>query len=232
MSKRPHTLAIVPARGGSKRIPRKNLRELAGHPLTAWSIRHAQACASIDRCIVSTDDAEIAALAQHYGAEVHDRSAELASDTANTIDVLRAIVREQTELGTRPDFVVLLQPTCPFRQPKALDAAIRRVQQEGADMLLSVSRVKAGPDWMMKMTDQGLDFAYGNDFSALRAQDQPALFRPNGSVYVYAHDCLMRPGKFPWGERVLPLVLKSPYDLDIDEEIDFQIAAAIAHDYL
>jgi len=228
----PHIVAVVPARGGSKRVPRKNLRLLGGLPLVAWSIRHAQALDAVHRCIVSTDDADIARVARDEGAEVHDRSAALASDTANTIDLLQQLQRDFEAAGQPADYFILLQPTCPFRDVDQLAEDLQRLVEARADMLLSVSRVKAGPAWMMTLENEQLQFAFDNDFAALRTQDQPALYRPNGSLYIFSADCLRAAERFPWGERVLSQVLEPPYNLDIDEEIDFQIAETFAHEYL
>lgn len=225
-------ISIIPARGGSKRIPGKNLRLLGKHPLTAHSILHSRHSRHIDRCIVSTDDPAIADLAQAYGAEVQMRQAELATDTAGTIPVCQQVVSNLEAEGYHPDFIVLLQPTSPFRRTENTDACIEKLISTGADMVLSVKRVKAGPEWLMHIEADKLDFVSGNDFTHIRSQEQPAYFRPGGSLYIYTRDTLMNAPRFPWGQHVIPQVLEAPYDLDIDVEIDFRIAEALAHEYL
>lgn len=223
------TISIIPARGGSKRVPGKNLRELAGMPLIGWSIQSSQASRGIHHHIVSTDSEEIASVATSFGARVEMRPAELATDLAGTVEVCQYLVRSLESQGMEIDTVVLLQPTSPFRQTKDIEEAILAVRTGVADMALGVSPVKAGPEWQMAVEDGYLSFPFRNDFNRIRSQEQPVYFRPNGSLYVYQRDVLMGAGKYAWGEKVLPIQISSPYDLDIDYETDFRIAEAIAH---
>jgi len=129
-------IAIIPARGGSKGIPQKNIRLLAGKPLVAYTIEHALRARQVNRTIVSTDDAEIAKVARQYGAEVVIRPPELATDTASSEPVLLHVLSflEQTE-GYLPSLIVLLQPTSPLRQPDDIDNAIDTLNAAGADSL-------------------------------------------------------------------------------------------------
>src|SRR5262245_8782734 len=114
-------LAIIPARGGSKGIRRKNLQDLGGHPLVAWPILVAAAVSRVDRIIVSTEDSEIAAAARTYGAEVFDRSADLASDTARVFEVLLDLRERLGAEGEQARYVALLEPTAAFRSPAMID---------------------------------------------------------------------------------------------------------------
>lgn len=223
------TISIIPARGGSKRIPGKNLKDLAGLPLIGWTIRTSLACRGIHHHIVSTDSEEIAEIARDQGAMVVMRPAELATDVAGTVEVCQYLVRELETQGVEIDTVVLLQPTSPFRKVKDIEEAILAVRTGIADMALGVSRVKAGPEWLMSIENGALTFPFRNDFNRIRTQDQPVYFRPNGSLYVYQRDVLMEAGKYAWGNHVHPVITESPYDIDIDHETDFRIAEAIAN---
>ncbi len=223
------TISIIPARGGSKRIPGKNLKDLAGLPLIGWSIQTSLACRGIHHHIVSTDSEEIAAFATHQGAQVSMRPAELATDVAGTIEVCQHLVRTLEAEGMEIDTVVLLQPTSPFRQPQVIEEAVQAVRSGVGDMALGVSRIKAGPEWQLAVENGFLNFPFRNDFKRIRSQEQPVYFRPNGSLYVYQRDVLMASGKYAWGQQVLPIIIEPPYDIDIDHETDFQIAEAIAH---
>ena len=223
------TISIIPARGGSKRIPGKNLRELAGLPLIGWSIRTSMQCRGIHHHIVSTDSEEIAATARELGAEVVMRPAELASDTAGTIEVCQHLIASLEKEGKEISNVVLLQPTSPFRKTESIEEALLALIGGVADMAIGVSRIKAGPEWQMSIEDGFLHFPFRNDFGRIRSQEQPVYFRPNGSLYVYQRDVLMSANKYAWGKRVLPIHTQPPYDLDIDHLTDFHIAEAIAN---
>ena len=138
------TLAIIPARGGSKGVPRKNVRALAGKPLIAWTIEAALAASGLDRVIVSTEDAEIAAISREFGADVPFlRPAELAGDATTTLAVLQDLLaRLETDEGYRPDAVMTLQPTSPLRTPDHINDAIALFEADPeADALVSCIQV-------------------------------------------------------------------------------------------
>ncbi|MCK4302580.1 MAG: acylneuraminate cytidylyltransferase family protein, partial [candidate division Zixibacteria bacterium] len=134
------TLAIIPARGGSKGIPRKNLRLLAGKPLIAHTIEHARQARSIDRILVSTDDPEIASVSQRYGAEVIFRPSEISGDTASSESALLHALEhlEKTE-GYRPDLVAFLQCTSPLTSPGDIDSTVQALLDGDADSALAVT---------------------------------------------------------------------------------------------
>ncbi|MDD3149244.1 MAG: acylneuraminate cytidylyltransferase family protein [Candidatus Gastranaerophilales bacterium] len=132
-------LGIIPARGGSKGIPRKNIRLLAGKPLIAYTIEASLKSKYIDRTILSTEDAEIKEIAQKFGAEVMDRPFELAQDETKTAPVLTDIVNKLEHTGYSPDIVVLLQPTCPLRDENVIDAAIEKLINADNDSIFTCS---------------------------------------------------------------------------------------------
>lgn len=217
-------IALVPARGGSKRLPRKNLRELAGRPLLSHSIAAAQSVPEIGRCVVSTDDPEIAAVARAYGAEVLMRPAELAHDTATTASVAKHAL-ESLEAGAPEDLLVTLQPTCPLRPPTLIPDALALFRGGEYDSVVSVtqSQEKTG-------TIAGGLFAPSYAVG-VRSQDLPSVYFENGLVYVSRAD-LVRGGGDLFGKRAAALVVDPLYaQADIDTELDFVIAEFLFHKY-
>ncbi|HEY2798072.1 MAG TPA: acylneuraminate cytidylyltransferase family protein [Thermoanaerobaculia bacterium] len=217
-------VALVPARGGSKRLPRKNIRPLAGRPLLAHSIAAARSAPEVTRCVVSTDDAEIAAVAREYGAEVLMRPAELAGDTATTASVAQHAV-ERLGAGARGDVLVTLQPTCPLRPPTLVSEALALFRGGDYDAVVSVtkSQEKVGG------IDGGLfapAYAVG-----VRSQDLPPVYFENGLVYVSRADMVLGGGDL-FGKRTAALVVDPLYArADIDTELDFEIAEFLLQRY-
>ena len=176
-------LAIIPARGGSKGLPRKNVRLLNGKPLLAYSIEQAHAAAPVTRTVVSTDDDEIAGVAREYGAEVIKRPPELATDTASSEAALQHVLDylRETE-GYEPDLVVFLQATSPVRTPGDIERAIGLLQDEDADSLVSVTPWH-GLNWTRENGEaKSVTFDYRR---RPRRQELPPAFRENGSIFVF-----------------------------------------------
>ena len=197
-------LGIIPARGGSKGIPRKNIRLLAGKPLLAWSIEAAQASKRLDRTVVSTEDPEIAAAAKRYGAEVIDRPAALASDETLTLPVLQHALEK-----IQADTVVLLQPTSPVREAGLVDLCIERFLQSGADSLAT--------GYWCKAQEYGTVEA--------RRQEIPGFFVDDGNLYVMKAELLRRGDRY--GKKIERVVLSREQNLDLDDEFDFKMAEQI-----
>jgi len=197
-------LAVIPARGGSKGVPRKNIREIAGKPLIAWTIEAAKRSALIDRLVVSTEDAEIAGIARKYGAEVIDRPSELAGDGASTLSVL------QHSLSLiKADVVILLEPTSPVRDQGIIDACIEKFLQSGADNLAT--------GMICTFTEYGT--------SSRRRQDLKGFFYNVGVCYVIKAD-LIKQGKL-FGEKIEKLIVGKEQTLEIDDEFDFWMVEQI-----
>lgn len=176
-------LTIIPARGGSKGIPRKNLQPFAGKPLIVHTIEAIINCDQLTRIIVSTEDTEIAEVANRYGAEVVFRPLEIASDTATSESALLHTLEylQQTE-NYQPDLVVFLQCTCPIRQPTDIDGAIKTLEQQQADSLLSVTASHRFL-WREK---EGQYYSINYDYRKRpRRQDCPPEYIENGSIYVF-----------------------------------------------
>ncbi|MFN8396530.1 MAG: acylneuraminate cytidylyltransferase family protein [Bacteroidia bacterium] len=228
MYKGQRIVALIPARGGSKRLPRKNVLPLRGIPLIQWSIATARASTLIDEVIVSTDDPEIALLSAEAGAEVMDRPPGLAQDTTPSLPVFQdALQRMRPEVG----LLVVLQPTTPFRQVEVVDQAIRDVIDQGADALVAVSKAKMGPEWLLEIRDGYLQMPDSNSLTRTRTQDQSPHFQINGALYLFRPDTVIQAERYAWGPRTLPLILEKPWDIDIDDLTDFRIANAIAHEF-
>lgn len=217
-------VALVPARGGSKRLPGKNLRELAGHPLIAHSIAAAQRTPGIARCVVSTDDPAIASAAREYGAEVVMRPAALASDTATTASVARHLL-ESLDVRGSGDAIVTLQPTCPLRPPGLVSEALALFGSGEWDSVVSVTRSqeKAGA-----VEDGAFRPAYP---VGIRSQDLPPVYFENGLVYVSRAD-MVRSGGDLFGARSAALIVDPLYArADIDTELDLSIAEFLMTTY-
>lgn len=186
---KPRLLGLIPARGGSKGLPGKNIRPLAGVPLIGWTLRPARESGALERILVSTDSPEIAAVAEELGAPVPWlRPAELAEDLSPSIDfVLHALDRLKADEGWEPDAVMLLQPTSPFRSADSIRRAAETFAASGAESLASVSPVETHP-WMCYFLDAGgrLRRAVPDAPEVLRRQDLPPAYAPDGSIYVTA----------------------------------------------
>jgi CMP-N,N'-diacetyllegionaminic acid synthase len=180
------TVAIIPARGGSKGIPRKNIIDFCGHPLIAWTIAAARRCSAIDGVFVSTDSAEIAAVARHYGAEVTNRPTEIAGDRATSESALLHACGEITHRhGQPPECVVFLQATSPLREASELDGALAKFKQEKLDSLFSASQPEDMLFW--QQTPAGLNSINYDYASRKRRQDmgeESLLLVETGSFYV------------------------------------------------
>jgi CMP-N,N'-diacetyllegionaminic acid synthase len=213
-------LALIPARGGSRGVPGKNLRPLGGRPLLGWSILAAKAARQVDRVVVSSEAPGILDTAAEYGVEAIARPAELATDTALTDPVIVHAVEALFVGGYLPDLVVLLQPTVPFRAPGLVDACIDRLIASGADSLLTgyplhfVWRQSLQGEWRTLTPNR------------CRRQDQHAaerLFHEDGSVYVTRTAALMAHRARVCGRVEL---FETARSIDIDTEADFRAAEA------
>lgn len=197
-------LGVTPARGGSKGVPRKNIRTLYGKPLIAWTIEAALASKQLDQYVVSTEDEEIAAIARRRGAEVIARPKDLATDEVSTLSVLQHVL---TKIPA--DTVVLLQATSPIRDANLIDRCIQRFLETKADSLAT--------GFICKYVEYGKN--------ELRRQDIPGFFYDDGSVYVIRAD-LIRAGD-RCGKRLERMVVDREQNIDIDDEFDFWLAEQV-----
>ena len=219
-------LAIIPARGGSKGIPRKNLRAVGGRPLLAWSIEHARATPEITRVVVSTDDPAIAREAEGHGAEVVVRPPELSGDTATSESALLHVLDTLREAeGYEPDLVVFLQATSPLRRPGEISSAIGTLLAEEADSLFSATAVH-GFVWRRERGAHAWgSFSY--DFrNRQRRQDAPEDVVENGSIYVFRPWVLRQEGN-RLGGRIAVHLMDSVDSFQVDEPGDLELMDAL-----
>jgi CMP-N,N'-diacetyllegionaminic acid synthase len=218
-------LAVIPARGGSKRLPGKNLRLLAGKPLLVWSIEAARDVPEISDILVSTDDAPTAEAARRSGALVPWlRPAELATDTASSVDVcLHALDWYESKIG-KPDAVLLLQPTSPCRRHETMLRGIDLFRAHAKRAVIGVSPAASHPLWCFTIDGHRLTpFVDGGGLN-LRAQDLPATYTVNGAFYLITPQELRERHSF-FGPDSVPLVMQKPEEaIDIDTEFDWQVA--------
>ncbi len=219
------TIGIIPARGGSKTIPRKNLRMLCGKPLIAWTIESARKASKLDRLICSTDDEEIAAVARKYGCEVpFMRPKELARDRVQIIAPTLHALEWFIERGEKYDTVVMLQCTSPFRTGKHIDGAIEEYRARKKASLISVSESDAPPYWLYTMTgEHELTPLFSDGRSGSQRQALPTTYKPNGAIFVNDADTLKKHQDF-LKPKAFGFVMDRKYSLDIDCEDDWQYA--------
>lgn len=214
-------VTVIPARGGSKRIPRKNILPFAGRPLLTWSIAAAKAAPSLGEAWVSTDDDEIAALATAHGAHVIRRPAELAEDNTATYDVVLHALHAIRATGRDVDALATLQPTNPLRPVGMIEDAVAKFRAQECDSLIAVSRraLKIG------LVENGF-FHPGYSFGQQSRLTEPLVYE-NGLLYISSASCLEAGSMC--GSRILAYLTEPPFDVvDIDEPVDFVVGAAIA----
>ncbi|WP_420479207.1 cytidylyltransferase domain-containing protein [Brevundimonas sp. FT23028] len=226
-------LAIVPARAGSKGLPGKNVRMLAGKPLLAWPIAAARASAHVDRVIISTDDPGFADIAVAHGAEAPFlRPAELASDTAPSIGFILHALDTLAEAGDVYDYVVLLEPTSPLTDGADVDAALARLVQGGdrADAIVGVALMETThPAYAVRLEADGvISPLQPGGFAAMpRRQDLPEVFNLDGSLYISTVAALRREGGFCHA-RTLGYRAARHKSHEVDDLVDFICIEAIA----
>ena len=217
-------LAVIPARGGSKGIPHKNIIDLCGKPLISYSIEAGLKSCYIDYVLVSTDDEEIAAVAKQYGAGIpFMRPAELASDTAKTIDAILHVKKELEKAEDKFSTMVLLQPTNPLRTAEDIDLAIESYYKHGCKPLVSVSEVEDHPI-LIRIIDNERLIPLLNVSSTCRRQDMPKYYRVNGCIYINSVNELDE--KTSFNDNEVPFVMDRRHSVDIDDMDDLKIAKA------
>ena len=215
-------LAIVPARGGSKGIKDKNIKEIEGHPLIEYTIEAAKRCEYIDEIVVSTDSEKIANAAKKAGAKVPFlRPDELASDTARTIDVVLFTIDQPKLIGQEYDIVVLLQPTSPLRDEDDICGAIEKYVSCNMKSLVSVSEVSESPILMRQIVDETHMEKLLNINSTIRRQDMAKYYMVNGSIYINKIEELNSDTSF--NDNVIPYVMDRSHSVDIDDYVDIEV---------
>lgn len=216
-------LGIIPARGGSKGIPGKNLRFLAGQPLLYYAVRSAKGAGVIDRLILSTDSEEIAETGRNLGLEVPFlRPQELALDDTPMLPVLEHAIAHMEGRDWRPEVVVLLQPTAPLRRPEHINRAVTMLRMTRCDSVVSVVPVPEhfSPHYLMKVVEGRLVHFLPEGRSVMRRQDAPIAYHRDGTVYVIWRDVLMEKHSL-YGEDCRPLILPDQDSVNLDTMEDW-----------
>jgi len=217
------TLAMITARGGSKRIPRKNIKEFNGKPIIAYSIEAALSSGVFDEVMVSTDDEEIAKIAKKYGAKVpFFRSEKTANDFATTVDVIEEVLNTYKERGEEFDIFCCIYPTAPFITAKRLKDAVEELSKSDADSLIPVVRFSYPPQRAMEVHDGKLVFRQPENLSK-RSQDLEPHFHDAGQFYVVRSESFFKNRGIMVGD-ILPMELSELEVQDIDNEVDWKLA--------
>jgi D-3-phosphoglycerate dehydrogenase / 2-oxoglutarate reductase len=220
-------LGVIPARGGSKSVPRKNIALLHGKPLIAYTIEAAQGSQSLTHFVVSSEDPEIISVAEQYGAPVpFVRPAELATDEAPSLPVVQHAVREMERLhGITYDIIVLLQPTTPLRRSTDIDAAIRKLVDTGADSVISVCDVGAYHPARMRqiVDDQLVELPIREPKEMLRRQDLPPVYIRNGAIYTARRAVVMEQNSMS-GKVCRPYIMPEDRSVNVDSKLDLLLA--------
>ncbi len=219
-------LGMVPARGGSKGVPSKNVRPLAGRTLLEYAAAAARGSGAIDRLILSTDSVDIAAAGRRAGLEIpFMRPAHLAEDDAPMLPVVEHALDCLGKDGWIPEIVVLLQPTSPLRRPEHIRAAVDLLRSSGADSVVSVVAVPQhlSPDYVMRIDGGRLRSFLPDGARLTRRQDTRPAFARDGTVYAFRAATLQRLGSL-YGDDCRPLVINDAESLSIDSEVDWAAA--------
>ena len=219
-----NVLAIIPARGGSKGLPKKNIKQLGDKPLIAWSIDAAKASKKITKTIVSSDSDEIIKIAKQFGAEIpFKRPDDLASDTASTKDVLIHAINFYKSKNIYFDYLVLLQPTTPFRDSKMIDEMIDEMIEKDIDMVVSVKETSANPYYVLFEENDNGFLTKSKNANFTRRQDCPTVYEYNGSVYVIKVESLLKYNSLSF-PKTIKYVMDNYHSVDIDNQFDFDFA--------
>jgi N-acylneuraminate cytidylyltransferase len=220
------TLALIPSRGGSKGLPGKNIKALAGRPLIAHAVDAARSSKVVDRVVVSTDSMEIAAIARAAGAEVPFlRPAALAEDATPMLPVIEHAIKALSADGWTPEAILLLQPTSPLRRPEHLVRAIEELRDESVDSVVTVVRVPRhlSPDYVMRIDDGQLVPFLPQGAAVTRRQDAREAFVRDGTVYAFRRATVLEQGSI-YGRNCRPLIIPAQDSITIDTQEDWDEA--------
>jgi N-acylneuraminate cytidylyltransferase/CMP-N,N'-diacetyllegionaminic acid synthase len=221
--------ALIPARGGSRRIPRKNLRPIAGKPMIAWTIEAAQRSKAIHTVIVTTDDEGIATVSRNLGAEVpFIRPAALASDEADSVSVVVHALDFMRERGDSPAALALLQPTSPLRTAEDIDRAATIYREKGASAVVSVKCVERPVHWLRRIGASGELFPYTENGAPITRSAEP-IYELNGAIYLLDAEMFARERTF-FPDRCFAYVMPPERSIDIDTPWDLRLAELLMRD--
>lgn len=225
-------LSLIPARGGSKGLPRKNILPFSGKPLIAWTIEQAKKSKYIDRIIVSTEDNQIAEISEQYGAEVpFTRPKILATDKAKGLNVVLHAIDWLENNNEKYKILLLLQPTSPLRTSKDIDVAIKLLFSKKAQAVISVCKAEHHPYWSNILPKDGcMKNFIRHEILNKNRQELPIFYRLNGAVYLAYCDYLKKNKGF-WGDETYAYIMPIERSIDIDTKVDFRLAEIIKKEY-
>ena len=215
--------SIITARGGSKGIPRKNIKLLNGKPVIAYSIEASTSNNLIKNTFVTTEDKEIAEISKKFNAEVIKRPDELAQDNSTSVDVILHALDYLEDKSKLPDIFVLLQPTSPLRSSNDITNAIELFKENECRGLVSVCAQDHGGMLNLSIDDGYLNHVSDKNHFQIRRQDLPQLYYPNGAIYITTPES-MRKSKTFFPEKTIPYIMPQERSVDLDSELDFKFA--------
>jgi CMP-N,N'-diacetyllegionaminic acid synthase len=219
-------VAVIPARGGSKSIPRKNICHLGGKPLIAWTIGVAGQVRSVDRVIVSTDDDDIGKIGQSFGAEVYKRPSHLATDQALVIDALRDLLETLRREGENAGVMILLEPTCPFRATEDIEKCLE-LMESGYDSAATFKEADLNPHRAWKIANHRPEVFIEGAVPWMPRQSLPKAYQLNGAVYAFRTEKLTADSPGLLFGKAGAVVMPPERSVDIDTPIDLIVAEAI-----
>ena len=219
-------IAIIPARGGSKGILKKNIRMLAGKPLIQYTINAAQGSKYLDDIIVSTDDDEIAQVAKSQCVTIIKRPLEISSDDSPTMDAILHTLEQCEIKKLHSNIIVLLQPTSPLRTSSDIDTALELFMHNECDSVISVIEANHPPYWNMVLEGSYLQPIFDDKLFRMRRQDLPKTYLPNGAIYIAFAKTLKKNLSFNC-QRIKPFIMTTENSIDIDCEFDFFLAETL-----
>jgi len=227
MYKNKRFLAIIPARGGSKGIPNKNIMDICGKPLMAYTIEAGKKSKYIDEVMVSTDSDAIRVIAQQYNASVPFlRPKELSNDSSKSIELVLHAVNYYKNNNMGYDYVVLLQPTSPLRTSIQVDEAIEKLMESNRDSLVSIRQADENPVIMRTIENDKLKEVISFEGANLRRQDLPTFYIFNGALYINSIDMLIHKETFVDGDTI-PYVMNKESSIDIDTILDAKLVEIV-----
>lgn len=219
MYKNKKILGLIPARGGSKSVPGKNLRPVAGKPLIAWTIESAHKSKYLDRVILSSEDSSIIKSAEKYGCEVpFVRPDDLAKDDTPTNEVIIHAINSLENY----DFVVAMQVTSPLVTEEDIDSCIKKCIDENANACISACEPDKSPYWMFKMEKEVLVPVFGKEYLNKRRQELPSVYIPNGAVFV-ANCSWFKKNRSFYSDSTVGYIMPRERSIDLDTEFDFKL---------
>ena len=216
-------LAIIPARGGSKGIPRKNIKKMAGNPLIYYTINEAKKAKYLTRIVVSTEDKKIAKISKKYGVDIIHRPKKLANDKTPSELVCQHVIKYlKNKEDFETDVVVVLQPTSPLRKAKDINSAIKKFLKSDCSSVVSITKAQHSPYWMYKIGKSKMKKIL-TDKKITRRQDSPIIYQLNGAIYVTKKETIMKENTLI-GKNMFGYIMPYERSIDIDSQIDFDVA--------